>query len=65
MNIIYYACRKSDGVLDNIRLFDNMSKQEQEMFLRELIITSAKAAGYQMKHELVSKTSQAMPTSNH
>ncbi len=32
MNVIYYACSRSDGILNNVRLFDDMSKQEQDEF---------------------------------
>lgn len=50
MNVIYYACSRSDGILSNVRLFSDMSEQEQEKFKRELIITSAKEAGYKVKN---------------
>ncbi len=50
MNVIYYACSRSDGILSNIRLFSDMSEQEKEKFKRELIITSAKEAGYKIKN---------------
>lgn len=50
MNIICYACSRSDGVLNNIRLLNDMSKEEQDAFRQELIITSAKAIGYKMKN---------------
>ncbi len=50
MNVIYYACSRSDGILNNVRLFDDMSKQEQDEFKQELIVTSAKAVGYKIKN---------------
>lgn len=50
MNVIYYACSRSDGILNNVRLFSDMNKQEQEKFKKELIITSAKEAGYKINN---------------
>ncbi len=50
MNVIYYACSRSDGILSNVRLFSDMSEQEQETFKRKLIITSAKEAGYKINN---------------
>lgn len=50
MNVICYACSRSDGILSNVRLLDDMSKEEQDAFRQELIITSAKAIGYKIKN---------------